>query len=357
MNVFQRMRAEKIAFLLAACFLLVPTILSAQQARISLTRGEMMLSELFGEIKRQTGTVVVFDAGNVVPENRVTLPTGEIALTELLNGALPKSKYAWRKIGTYVVVRTLGKPSAVDAVAPQPSQEEFERDVAEYTRRNLGKADDHVVVRYDTIRNITPHDGRFEYPGREFTPVVGSRETETSLGRTTPPILAVKTNLAWWAARGTLNIGGEVGLGKRTSIELSAGLNRWTLKGSNENNRKLAHWIIKPEFRYWFCERFSGHFLGVHALYGQYNVGGLTVPLLFDKKFRYEGWAAGAGINYGYHLPLAKRWGLEFTLGIGAARLDYKKSDCLKCGEVIGRETKTYFGPTEMGVKVVFLIR
>ncbi len=81
------------------------------------------------------------------------------------------------------------------------------------------------------------------------------------------------------------------------------------------------------------------------------------IPLLFEKEYRYEGDVWAVGINYGYHLALAKRWGLEFTAGVGMAWLNYVKSECPKCGDEIGETGKTYYGPTELGVKVVFMIK
>ncbi|MDR2894144.1 MAG: DUF3575 domain-containing protein [Alistipes sp.] len=364
MKMLKRMVAGKMVFLLGACFFLaaMTNITSAQvsgqaqsaQARMSLADGNVTLAEFFGEIRRQTGTIVIFDAGNVAPQSTVALPTGERTVVELLDRALPKSEYAWRVIGTYVVVRTL--PAASAAIPAGPTQEEFERDVAEYSRLNLGRRESDTAVRYDTVRTERPHSGVFDYPGRALTAVPTDRAVQTPLERTTPPVLAVKTNLVWWAARGTMNVGGELGLGRRTSFELSGGINRWGLD-SGSGSRKLTHWIVKPEFRYWLCERFDGHFFGLHALYGQYNVGGYDVPLLFEKEYRYEGDAWGAGVNYGYHLPLARRWGVEFTAGIGVARLDYDRYGCATCGDLLGRETKTYFGPTELGVKLIFMLR
>ncbi len=47
------------------------------------------------------------------------------------------------------------------------------------------------------------------------------------------------------------------------------------------------HWAVQPEWRYWTCRRFMGHFIGVHAHGGKYN-GGL-------KKYRYDGWGVGGG--------------------------------------------------------------
>ncbi len=357
MTIFQRFAAGRFALLLTACFFFAISTASAQeQARMSLTEGSMTMAEFFSEVRRQTGTIVIFDAGNVPPKRRITLPTGDHTVVELLNRALPEDIYVWRTVGTYVVVQTL--PAPLSPTVAGPTQEEFERDVAEYTRRNLGRQGGEVVIQYDTIRTGIPHNGVFNYPGSEFTPVHTDRISQTSFSRNTPPMFAVKTNLVWWAARGTLNIGGEIGLGKRTSLEIMGGINRWNLRGSDENNKKLTHWVVKPEFRYWLCERFNGHFFGLHALYGQYNVGGVEVPLLFEKEYRYEGNAAyGGGINYGYHLPFAKRWGVEFTAGVGVMRLDYTRSDCLKCGSEIGKQSKTYFGPTELGVKLIFMIK
>jgi hypothetical protein len=359
MKIFQRIKMRGIALLPVFCLLMMTsTFVSAQSHRVNIVQDEMTLAELFAQIKRQTGTTIVFDAGNVPPGNMVMLEAGDYSVVELLNKVLPKSQYAWRRIGTYIVVRTIFRSSAADEVVPQPTQREFERDVAEYSRRNLAEETaDSLVMRYDTIRTVKLHDGVFRYAEKEFTPVVTNTKTETPFERTTPPMLALKTNLAWWAARGTLNIGTEIGLTKNMTLEIFTGLNRWNLKGSLDNNKKMAHWLTKAEVRYWLCERFNGHFFGVHAFYGQYNVGGVGVPLLFDKKYRYEGDGYGGGVNYGYHMPLSKRWGAELTLGLGVAQLNYTKSDCLKCGPEIGKENKLYVGPTELGLKVMFMLR
>lgn len=169
--------------------------------------------------------------------------------------------------------------------------------------------------------------------------------------------LGVKTNLLYGAGTLTPNLGVEIGLGKKTTLELSGGYNPWNLEGTREDNTKMVHYLFQSEFRYWLCERFNGHFFGAHLLYSHYNVGGHKIPLLFDKEFRYQGYAYGGGISYGYHWMLAKRWGLEFTLGAGYARLDYDKFPCAKCGDQIIHATKDYFGPTKAGVTLIFMIK
>ena len=79
--------------------------------------------------------------------------------------------------------------------------------------------------------------------------------------------IAVKTNLLYDACA-TINIGAEVGLAPKWTLDVSGNLNAWTLS----HGRKWKHWMAQPEARYWFCDRFAGHFLAVHALGGQYNV-------------------------------------------------------------------------------------
>jgi hypothetical protein len=168
---------------------------------------------------------------------------------------------------------------------------------------------------------------------------------------------ALKTNLLYGLATLTPNLRAELGLGRRTTLEAGLSYNWRNLKGSAENNKKIVHGIAMAEFRYWLCERFDGHFFGVHALGGFYNVGGRKVPLLFEKQFRYEGTAYGAGVSYGYMLSLAPRWGLEFNVGLGVAYLKYDKYGCDKCDQLEGQFDKVYLGPTRAGINLVFIIK
>ena len=175
---------------------------------------------------------------------------------------------------------------------------------------------------------------------------------------------AVKTNLLY-DATSTLNLGVEFGLGRRWTLDISGNYNPWTFS----QNRKMKHWLVQPEVRWWSCTRFSGHFLGLHALGGGYNWGGM-LPWGFRtgrmfgsirnenmQNHRYEGWLAGAGFSYGYHWVLGNRWGLEATVGLGYAYLDYDKYPCVKCGRKIGSESRHYFGPTKAGITLIFMIK
>ena len=55
------------------------------------------------------------------------------------------------------------------------------------------------------------------------------------LGSVKAQDVAVKTNLLYWATT-TPNLSAELGLGKRTSLELTGGYNPWTLD-KNSNNK------------------------------------------------------------------------------------------------------------------------
>ena len=173
--------------------------------------------------------------------------------------------------------------------------------------------------------------------------------------------IAIKSNLLYGAGAFTPNLGVEVGIGNRMTLDLSGGYNWFNLDGSKNNNQKLVHWIVQPEFRYFLNERFNGHFFGVHALYSEYNIGGHELPLLFgkgSKEFRHEGNAVGGGFSYGYQLPLAKQWKLEFNLGLGYMRMQYDQYDCSNCGKLNEQgKVKNYFGPTKAGISVIFQIQ
>lgn len=110
--------------------------------------------------------------------------------------------------------------------------------------------------------------------------------------------------------------------------------------------------------RFWPYEKFDGHFLAPQVGFISYSAGGANIPLIpFDnlKEYRYEGYAVGAGFTYGYQWFLSPHWNLEASIGVGYYYLNYKKSDCQKCGRFIEKDTKHWFGPSNVGVSFVYL--
>lgn len=164
------------------------------------------------------------------------------------------------------------------------------------------------------------------------------------------PTYAIKTNLLYWATT-TPNLGLEFGLNRNMTLDITGNYNPFILG----KNRKLKHILVQPEFRYWLCERFNGHFFGVNAIYSLYNVGGIKALNL--DGHRYEGHLFGAGFSYGYQWVISNRWNLEATLGLGYARLIYDKYNCETCKAFQGREHKNYFGPVKAGVSFIYFIK
>ena len=167
------------------------------------------------------------------------------------------------------------------------------------------------------------------------------------------PLVGVKTNALYWLAT-TINVGAEIGLGRKTTVDLLGTYNPWSFG----DNKKVKHWLIQPEFRYWTCERFNGHFFGLHSGYGEYNISGVRIPFLKKsvKDHRYQGWATGLGISYGYSWLLGRRWNLEATVGAGYVYTNYDRYECATCGKFRGTGDRHYFGPTKAGISIIYII-
>lgn len=166
---------------------------------------------------------------------------------------------------------------------------------------------------------------------------------------------AIKTNLLYWGTTSP-NLQLEFGLSKKTTLELGAGFNLFEFS----DNKKFKHLLVQPEYRYWFCERFNGHFLGVHAHGAQFNVGGLDVPvgrLDIFKDNRYEGYLYGGGISWGYQWVLSPRWNFEASIGGGYARIHYDKYPCATCGSKEADGKENYWGVTKGALSLIYFIK
>ncbi len=170
--------------------------------------------------------------------------------------------------------------------------------------------------------------------------------------------IAVKTNVLSDALLSP-NLGIEAGLSPRWTIELTGQTNMWTLS----HGRRWKHWALQPEARYWFCDRFAGHFVGIHAHGGQYNIGGfngiynlLGTDARKLEDSRYQGWFVGAGIAYGYAWILGRHWNLEAEIGIGYSYTRYDRFRCVGCGKKVESDKPHhYVGPTRAAVNLVYL--
>ena len=142
--------------------------------------------------------------------------------------------------------------------------------------------------------------------------------------------VAMKTNIVQDALLDP-NIGVEIGLAPKWTLDVTGQLNAWTIG----DGHRWKHWLVQPEARYWFCERFAGHFL---------------------TDQRYQGWGAGAGVAYGYAWPVHKHWNVEAEIGIGWIYTRFDSFPCKDCGKKIDSDrVHNYVGPTKAALNIVYL--
>ena len=166
------------------------------------------------------------------------------------------------------------------------------------------------------------------------------------------PKAGIKSNLLYLAATSP-NLAVEFSLAPKWTLDASLVFNPFQLEKGGVNR----FWFAQPEFRYWFCQRFEKHFIGLHGIYGQFNIGEVSFLSRTFEDHRYKGWGAGAGISYGYHLPMGKRWGWEFTVGAGVVYYEYDRFRCYGCDDFEGRDTGIYLGPTKAGISLIYMIK
>ena len=169
---------------------------------------------------------------------------------------------------------------------------------------------------------------------------------------------AVKTNLLSDVMT-TANLGVEFGIAPRWTVDFSGSYNPWTLR----DGRLFRQAMVQPELRYWFCDRFSGHFVAGHALGGIYNMaklpyGGKYLWLDYSplQQYRFQGWGAGAGLAYGYNFILGRHWNLELELGAGYVYSRYDQFLCTTCGLKLAENVPVhYVGPTKAAISLVYI--
>ena len=337
------------------CLLLAVGTAAAQDGKVIFPSAEVTIGQVIETIEKQTDYRFSYRNGLFDTQATVSLGAAELPLRDALGRLASAAGVDYTVKNMHIVLRAVAQAPRREA---RPRTEDIYRKTpadslgASSLRRPTDPTPGTPAARVHPISNLPTQPGLSAFSSA-YEPVYAFNSMQEKL-----PLVAVRMNLLYAGATLTPNLALEVGTGPRTSVELRGSYNPWNRIGTPENNDKLVHWVVRPGFRYWFCERYMGHFVGVDAFYSKYNISGHKIPLVgFDKEFRYAGNAIGAGVNYGYHLPLGKQWGLEFGVGVGVARLKYDKFPCTLCSGVIETKSKTYFGPTSASVNLVFIIK
>ncbi len=165
----------------------------------------------------------------------------------------------------------------------------------------------------------------------------------------------MKTNLFYWSS-GTFNIAAEHAYNPNQSIELQVAYNPWTIN----NTKRAKHYLIRPEWRWWTCDKYNGLFLGLNLQGGEFHFSNLHMPFgLFPslRNHRYEGYFWGGGVSVGYQWIINSRWGIESSLGLGYNRFQYDEYTCDACSPVIRSGLYNYLGLTRLSLSIVYYIR
>jgi len=158
---------------------------------------------------------------------------------------------------------------------------------------------------------------------------------------------AIKTNLLQLGI-GVANLGVELPIANRYSIDIPVTFSPYSIS----NSWRMRTLSIQPEFRWWPGKQMRGHFIGVHAQAAYYNISWNNDDRYQDKNGKTPLW--GAGLSYGYAIPIRKQWGLEFTLGCGYNHLVYDVFYNVENGAKYATETKNYWGITRAGVALIY---
>lgn len=216
-----------------------------------------------------------------------------------------------------------------------------------------------VVVEKETepVREEQEIKEEIQQAEQQATPV--QQEVKSDLERTDQPMqtdksvsapqtssryVAVKTNLAAWAGT-IMNLAVDVQVSEHFSVELPVLWCPWYVSSEHA----IKTFTVQPEARYWLSKPGKGHFFGVHA-----HVGWFNVKWNRDRYQDTERPLLGAGISYGYLLPFNAHWAGEFTLGAGYANMRYDTYYNIDNGARIDTRTKNYWGITRVGLSVVY---
>lgn len=162
--------------------------------------------------------------------------------------------------------------------------------------------------------------------------------------KTSAQFFAVRAD-ALAACTGTLHLGAEASVADRWSVEASGYWNPIRTSALS-----LTFGAVQLGPRYWFYESFVGHFVGVQLSYANYLVGRRTC--------RYDGWACGAGVSYGYAWMLSKRWNITVEGGIGIYRTKDTQRDPTVSDrdvEYIRHARRWVLAPSRLEVAVCYL--
>lgn len=174
-----------------------------------------------------------------------------------------------------------------------------------------------------------------------------------ALSLTTARAQMIAANVdALWLATLSPNLGFELVVSERSTISLNG------LIMSNPLGKEVKFYALQPEYRYYFSGRpMYREFIGVGAI-------GASYDMTWAGKV-YDGTAIGAGLTFGYVLPLSRRLNVDFHAGFGLIsykQKEYFVGDQYDADYVIDNAQKAnasgfYLLPTRIGISLTYILR
>lgn len=154
----------------------------------------------------------------------------------------------------------------------------------------------------------------------------------------------LKTNIPYWALV-VANLGVEVRLSDHWSLDIPVMYSPYTIAPTY----RFRIFAVQPSARYWLKPDMTGHFFGIHATGGMFNIS-----VNDTQRFQDINGAWGGGIDYGYALKFSKHWGMEFNIGIGYLWSRYETFYNIENGVSYNEATLNYFGITRLGISLIY---
>lgn len=156
--------------------------------------------------------------------------------------------------------------------------------------------------------------------------------------------VALKSNIPFQALS-MHNLAVEVQVHKHLTVDFPV---MWSISDI-EREHAVRGIAFQPEGRWWLKKAGTGHFFGIHAHAAWFNLMWEDNRYQTDKRP-----LLGAGISYGYKLPLSAHWGAEFNIGAGYANMKYDTFYNVENGAQLDTRIRHYWGITRVGISLVY---
>lgn len=162
-------------------------------------------------------------------------------------------------------------------------------------------------------------------------------------------LLSVNTDVAWDAYMSP-NLGFELTVADKSTLQINA------LTVQKPYGLDFRGTAIQPEYRYYFSGRpMHKHFVGIGAIGAVYKAD--------IKGKEYDGYGVGAGMTFGYVLPITSRLNVDFHAGLGYVHYNQKEyfynqdHQTNEAGYEVANAKGSYLMPTRIGVSLSYILR